>query len=154
MKVFIEGVGLIAPGMSSWDAGSAVLRGDASYEPSPLPKLPASQLPPAERRSATTVTRLAVEVAAQAISEVYQAAELATFFASSGGEVEVIDRIFTELATAERQISPTVFHNSVHNAASGYWSIATGSRQASMSLSAFDDTFGAALLEAAIQASV
>lgn len=154
MRVFVEGAGLIAPGLPGWAESLAVLRGEAAYAEMPMPKLVASQLPPAERRRATTVTRLALEVAAQAIPAGVDAADVATVFASSGGEVQVIDHIFSELATAERQISPTLFHNSVHNAASGYWSIATGSRQASMSLSAFDDTFAVGLMEAALQSSI
>jgi len=40
----------------------------------------------------------------------------------------------------------------VHNAPSGYWGIATGSRAPSTSLCAFDWSFGAGLLEAATQA--
>jgi hypothetical protein len=50
-----------------------------------------------------------------------------------------------------RELSPTRFHNSVHNAAAGYWSIATGSTAASTSLCAHDDSFAAGLLEAMAQ---
>jgi hypothetical protein len=39
----------------------------------------------------------------------------------------------------------------VHNAAAGYWTIATGCREASTALTAFDASFGAGLLEAATQ---
>ena len=55
------------------------------------------------------------------------------------------------LATTARQISPTRFHNSVHNAAAGYWSIATQCRAPSTSLACFDASFAAGLLEAACQ---
>jgi hypothetical protein len=55
------------------------------------------------------------------------------------------------LASAEREVSPTRFHNSVHNAAAGYWGIATRSREASTSLCAYDASFTAGLLEAATQ---
>jgi hypothetical protein len=54
----------------------------------------------------------------------------------------------------ERQISPTRFHNSVHNAAAGYWSIATGAKAPSNALCAFDASFAAGLLEALAQARV
>jgi hypothetical protein len=116
-----------------------------------MPRLTGGKLPPAERRRATAVTRVALEAAEQAIPAGVDPQQIATVFASSGGEVEIIHRIFSELATPERQISPTHFHNSVHNAASGYWSIATGSQCASTSLSCFDDTFSAGLLEATVQ---
>jgi hypothetical protein len=58
------------------------------------------------------------------------------------------------LASDDRQISPTRFHNSVHNAAAGYWGIATGAMTASSVLSAFDASFGAGLLEALTQTVV
>jgi hypothetical protein len=57
------------------------------------------------------------------------------------------------LAGEDRQISPTRFHNSVHNAAAGYWGIAYQCTQASTSLCANDASFGAGLLEAAAQLS-
>ena len=53
--------------------------------------------------------------------------------------------------SSERLISPTRFHNSVHNAAAGYWSIAYGCTEASTSLCAGDASFGAGLLEALAQ---
>jgi len=152
MRVFLGGVGIIAPGLENWQVAAPVLRGDGAYREAPLPKLVAAELPPAERRRATAVTKLALDVAMQAGGD--RVAEAATVFASSGGEVGVIDQIFRELATPAPQISPTLFHNSVHNAASGYWSIATGSRHAAMSLSVYDDTFAAGFLEAAVQATV
>lgn len=43
-------------------------------------------------------------------------------------------------------------HNLVHNAASGYWSIATGATPAAQVLGAYDASFGAGLLEAMVQA--
>ncbi len=50
-------------------------------------------------------------------------------------------------------ISPTKFHNSVHNAAAGYWTIGTGCRKASTALAAARASFAEALLEAAVQAT-
>jgi hypothetical protein len=58
------------------------------------------------------------------------------------------------LATPERQLSPTRFHNSVHNAPAGYWGIATGATAAANSLCAHDASFGAGLLEALCQVAV
>src|SRR5450759_3839259 len=50
-----------------------------------------------------------------------------------------------------REVSPTRFHNSVHNAPSGYWSIATKSMAPSTSIACFDASFAAGLIEAAAQ---
>jgi hypothetical protein len=41
-----------------------------------------------------------------------------------------------------------MFHNSVHNAAPGYWSISTGSRQRSVALCGHDASLAVGLLEA------
>jgi hypothetical protein len=79
---------------------------------------------------------------------------MVTIFASSGGDGDTLNDIMQTLATPERAVSPTRFHNSVHNAASGYWALATGSQQASTSLGAYDASFAAGLLEAATQAQV
>lgn len=50
-----------------------------------------------------------------------------------------------------KYVSPTQFHNSVHNAVSGYWAIAANSPAASTSISTGDSTFSSGLLEAATQ---
>ena len=50
-----------------------------------------------------------------------------------------------------RSISPTRFHNSVHNAAAGYWTIGAGCTQATTAISAYDATFAEGLLEALVQ---
>ena len=73
-------------------------------------------------------------------------------FGSSSGNPDIIHDICAMLAAGDYQISPTKFHNSVHNAASGYYSIAVASHRAVTSLCAFDGTATAALLETAVQA--
>ena len=49
-------------------------------------------------------------------------------------------------------VSPTQFHNSVHNAPAGYWSIGLGSQAPTTALAAGDDTVEVALVEAGLQA--
>jgi hypothetical protein len=51
-------------------------------------------------------------------------------------------------------MSPTRFHNSVHNAPAGYWSIFARSRAPSTTLCGYDASFAAGLLEAAAQTTV
>ena len=77
-----------------------------------------------------------------------------TVFTSSGGDGQNCHEICEVLATPERQLSPTRFHNSVHNAPAGYWGIATGATAAANSLCAYDASFGAGLLEALCQLAV
>ena len=73
-------------------------------------------------------------------------------FSSSGGDGLNCHLLCEALAGPDRLLSPTRFTNSVHNAAAGYWHIATHSMAPSTSLCAFDASFGAGLLEAAVQA--
>ena len=62
------------------------------------------------------------------------------------------DYMCATLAATPTLISPTKFHNSVHNAAAGYWTHRPpAATSASTALTAFDASFGAGLLEAASQ---
>jgi hypothetical protein len=72
-------------------------------------------------------------------------------FASSGGDGDNCHEICQTLASANRALSPTRFHNSVHNAPAGYWSIAAGSQVPSTTVCAYDASFAAGLLEAVTQ---
>jgi hypothetical protein len=152
MRAYIEGVGLVGPGLAGWPASSVVLAGKEKYRFAPT-AIPASDLlPPAERRRTGVPVRLALAVGGEALAGARRdAAATATVFASSAGDCDNLHHICEALATAERQVSPTRFHNSVHNAPAGYWSIAMQSRSASTSLSCHDNSVAAGLLEAACQ---
>ena len=150
--VFIESVGLAAPGLPAWRQSCATLAGQLSYLSTPLPPHTPSTLPLNERRRASPAIRLAFQAAEDAIqATTLAAANLATIFASSDADITIIHRICLALAATPRLVSPTDFHNSVHNAAAGYWSIAAGARAASTTISAHDGSFGAGLLEACSQ---
>lgn len=152
MRAFVEGVGLVGPGLSGWQASRAALAGRQAYCPAAI-SIAASQLLPAvERRRAGMPVKLALTAGIEAIEAAGRdAASLATVFTSSSGDCDNVHALCETLATAERQVSPTRFHNSVHNAAAGYWSIATQCRAPSTSLCCYDASFGAGLLDAASQ---
>lgn len=107
-------------------------------------------LPLNERRRATPAIKLAFQAAEDAMQSAPPASGLATVFASSDADLAIIHRICLALTATPRLISPTDFHNSVHNAAAGYWSIAAGTRAASTTISAHDGSFAAGLLEACL----
>ncbi len=155
MQVFVEGIGLVGPGLAGWSAARTVLAGSAPYEPTPVLLPPIDLLPPAERRRAGLTIRLAIAAGIEALARAERnPADMAMVFTASGGDGETIHNILSTLATGQREVSPTRFHNSVHNAPSGYWAVATGSRAPSTTLSAFDSSFVAGLLEAAVQATL
>jgi hypothetical protein len=155
ISVYIEGIGLAAPGLVGWAAACPVLAGLAPYEPAKFVPQPVTLLPPAERRRAGSATRLAIGVASEALANAGRdPATMAMVFTSSGGDGDTVHDILCVLATAGREVSPTRFHNSVHNAPAGYWSVATGSCEPSTSLCAYDASFAAGLVDAAAQVTV
>jgi hypothetical protein len=110
-------------------------------------------IPARERRRAPAAVKMAVEVMDQACRMAnIDPTDVATVFGSGMGDMQITDYICRTLADAPRMVSPTKFHNSVHNASTGYWSIATGSHFAANAISAYSDTVAASLLEGAVQA--
>jgi hypothetical protein len=152
LAVGIAGIGLLGPGLAGWEQGAAVLAGRAEHAPTPLVPPAPSMLPATERRRTGPSVRLALAVAAEAVQDSgTPPEELDTVFASSNGEGQVITSILEALHMEGGAISPTQFHNSVHNAAAGYWGIAAGSGRPSVSLGGHDGVFATGLLQAAAQ---
>lgn len=152
LNVFIDGIGLLAPGLETWPAASEVLAGRAAYAPAPTVLPAPAVLPPAERRRASRLVKTALGAGLEAVSHAgADAATLATVFSSSSGDGHNCHALCETLASDDRSVSPTRFHNSVHNAAAGYWGIATGAMAPSQVLCAYDAGFAAGLLEAAVQ---
>ncbi len=150
MELAICGIGLLAPGLLGWEGSRSVLAGKQPYVPTPVPQPEATILPPNERRRSSDSVRWAVEVAHEAMGQSgLDQGAVPAVFASSGGEISVFDQLCRLLATEERLVSPTLFHQSVHNAAAGYWGIATAGHESSTALSCYDDSFTAGLVEAA-----
>ena len=155
MRVFIEGIGLLGPGLDGWSAGRALLAGDALYVAAPTNLRASDMLPAAERRRAGVPIKLALAVGQEAfLQSGRDPGTAATVFTSSGGDNDNAHAINAILATAPREVSPTRFHNSVHNAAAGYWCVAADTHEPSTSLCAHDASFAAGLLESAAQVTV
>ena len=155
LTAYIEGIGLLGPGLADWPSARAVLDGSQSYQPGKTVLPPPALLPAAERRRSGALVKLTLATGLEAIAAAgLEASSLPSVFSSSGGDGDNCHAICEALASADRQLSPTRFHNSVHNTASGYWSIATGAMTPSSVLSAFDASFGAGLLEAITQVVV
>jgi hypothetical protein len=151
----LRGIGVLGPGLPDWPAAAAVLAGAQPYASAPSALPDPDVLPAAERRRAGGVIKLALAIGAEAISRAgADPSRLPSVFSSSGGDGENCHRICETLASADRRLSPTRFHNSVHNAAAGYWSIAHQATPAFTALCAFDASFAAGLLEAFTQVAV
>ncbi len=152
-RVYLEGIGLCGPGLDGWAASLPILAGLQDYAATPTRVPPSLLLPPNERRRAVQTVKIALAVGTEAFAmSGRDPAQTASIFTSSGGDGNTIDDIMSVLASANRELSPTRFHNSVHNAPSGYWGIANAARAPSSSLCCHDGSFAAGLLEAAVQA--
>jgi hypothetical protein len=143
---------LLAPGLEGWPAGARVLSGEASFSPKAIAKPIVHLLPPAERRRCAPSVAWALAVAQEAVAASgLEASAFAVVFVSSDGDGDIVHRLCSALAAPAAAVSPTDFHNSVHNAATGYWSIGAHSDAPSTALCAYDSSFAAGLLEAACQ---
>jgi len=151
LTVYVEGIGLLGPGLQGWAASVPLLSGGA-LAPAPL-QIPAPDcLPPAERRRVGTLVKLALAVGREAVTQSQRdVSTLANVFSASSGDGDNCHALCETLAGTDRLISPTRFHNSVHNAPAGYWGIAMKCMAPSTSLCAHDGSFAAGLLEAAVQ---
>ncbi|MEA2726195.1 MAG: hypothetical protein QOF70_670 [Acetobacteraceae bacterium] len=153
IRVAVQAVELRGPGLPNWLVARPVLAGVAPYQPAPIVLSPPPHLSPAERRRAIPSVNLALAIGVAAVEQSgHDPRTVPAVFASSGADGETISAILAALVTPAREVSPTRFHNSVHNAPSGYWGIATQSRQPVTSLSCYDASFAAGLLEACVQA--
>jgi hypothetical protein len=154
LSAWIEGVGLVAPGMPDWASGAEVLAGRMPFQSAPS-VLPAPLLlPPAERRRASRVVRVALASGLAALEHAgIDAATVPAIFSASTADGHNCHALCETLASDDHRVSPTRFHNSLHNTPAGYWSIATGAMSASQSLCAYDSSFSAGLLEALVQAA-
>lgn len=152
LDAWVDGIGFIAPGMPDWSAAAAVLSGRQPWATAPSVLSAPTLLPAAERRRASRVIRLALALGQEAVAQAgADAATLATVFSASGADGHNCHALCEQLASDDRQISPTRFHNSVHNAAAGYWGIATQSMAPCQVICGFDGSFGAGLLDALSQ---
>ncbi len=142
--VYVRGVGFWTTGYANPKAWCARdLDATASTPEAPL-------LAGALRRRATPLTRMGIEVLQQA-ARMGDAdpTELASVWATAHGEHSMAIGLLEMMQHGEGKLSPTKFHNSVHNTASGYASIATGNRSPSTTLTGGAELVASAIIEAA-----
>ncbi len=153
-QFFIDGIACWTADWPDWATAARALRGQTlpvDDTRAAVRKRPAAaMLAPNERRRAPDSVLLALEVAQAAVA----AAGLgddppASVFTSTHGDLAIVDALCSTLATDPLLLSPTRFHHSVHNAASGYWAIASGCQKASSALAQQHVGFAAGLFEAA-----
>jgi len=154
-QAYIDAIGLAAPGLPSWQDAIPALCSESGYLSAALTPFTPTVLPANEQRRATATVRIAFRVAEEAVNSSGQSpAALATVFASSDADMMVSHKICSALAQSQRLVSPTDFHNSVHNAPSGYWHIGAHSQLPSSAVAGHDQSFAVGLLEAITQVHI
>jgi hypothetical protein len=148
----ILGIGAWGQGFCDWHDLTELLDGKLSEEESA--KSPKPEVIPAnERRRAPLPVKLAVETSWQATQMAQlDPKDLPCVFVSGLGDTQLTDYMCNVLTGENKALSPTKFHNSVHNAAAGYWTISTGCMQSANSVAGFEESVSLALMEALIQA--
>jgi hypothetical protein len=141
--VFVQGLGLFTPGFAdpeAWCIGKSdpsIVAPEAGLLTGPL------------KRRATCVTKMGVEVFQQATAAMgSEASSTPSVWATSNGEHSTALKILEAMVHGEGKLSPTQFHNSVHNTAGGYASIATKNEASSTTLTGGNELVNSALLEA------
>lgn len=155
IAVSVTGLSVRAPGLGPWPQAREILAGRVPHDPGATLDLPPpALLSPNERRRAGLVVRLALSVCEEASQMAGHApGALPGIFGSSNGDGAVVHELLDALSGPDQALSPTRFHNSVHNAVAGYWAIATRSSEPVTCLGCHDSTFAASVLKAGAEAT-
>jgi 3-oxoacyl-(acyl-carrier-protein) synthase len=101
------------------------------------------------KRGTNRITRMLGEVVQHAaIDGGADLATVATVYASAWGEIDTMIALLAQIADGDVGLSPLRFKHSVHNAASGLVSIASGNRSFSTAIAAGERTVEQGMLEA------
>jgi len=148
-RIGIRAIGVLAPGLEGWACARDVLAARRAFEPGEVRPPPSPLLPPAERRRLNANSAWALAVASEALDAAgdVDRGRLACVFATADGDGEVLAQSLDVLASRPLALSPTLFHNSVFNAPSGYVSIAHGLTGPSTTICAGHRTLAMALAE-------
>lgn len=154
LRFDLHAVGVLAPGLASLADLRAACR-SGQPPPSAALVLPSPVMLPAnERRRASPVVRLALACIEQALhASPFPVETLRSVFATDEGTGEICQQMLESLVTTQ-QLSPLLFTNSVHNAPSGYFSIASHNRQSATVVSLGLESFACGLLCAVTEATV
>lgn len=161
MKARILSVGLTAPGLVDFETLTQMaLAGQTPDTSAALVKYSPLFLPANERRRTTPTIKLALKTAEDALIQYHQAwsnadsitdLALPVLFVSKDGDTFISARMCQAVSEAEPMISPTQFHNSVHNAPAGYWMIGQQNQAPASAISVGDYAIANGLLEAILQ---
>ncbi len=157
MKAQILSIGLTAPGLVNFETFKKMMLTNQLPDMSKtIEKYSPTFLPANERRRTTATIQLALKTAEEALVSFQQAypeteAKLPVLFVCKDGDTLISARMCQAVSEIEPMISPTQFHNSVHNAPAGYWMIGQENQAAASAISVGEYAIANGLLEAILQ---
>jgi hypothetical protein len=147
--MFLQSIGIAGSGFNDWLQARKILLGQAALIPPQTEQFRINCLKPNEARRTSTSIKIALQSAESTLAAAsFEAAELFSIFVSSDGDPNILQSICQALATEEKFVSPTQFHNSVHNAPAGYWSIGHQAMKGVNSIGCGQCSISGALIEA------
>ncbi|MCH2185017.1 beta-ketoacyl synthase chain length factor [Myxococcota bacterium] len=147
-RVYVRGIGFWTTGYPSVTAWTGKKPEAEAQKPE------ASLLQGPLRRRATPLTRMSVEVMQQALKMAKaDAAKTPSVWATAHGEHSTAIGLLDMMLKGEGKLSPTKFHNSVHNTPSGYASISAKNRSPSTTLTGGAELVASAFCEAGAMVS-
>ena len=150
--LYLKAVSVIAPGIRNWQEACAIFKNELAYEAHRVAKKLATDLAPNIQRRTSRTIQLALAAVQQLRMEYpFDSEKLHYVFTSCNGDLTIFDQISSAINSSGHPVSPTKFHNSVHNAPAGYAVIALKTQSPSTSIAAYQDSFANGLLEAAVQ---
>jgi hypothetical protein len=157
MKAQILSIGLTAPGLVNFETFKKMMLTNQLPDLSKaIEKYSPTFLPANERRRTTATIQLALKTAEEALVSFQQAypeidAKLPVLFVCKDGDTLISARMCQAVSEEEPMISPTQFHNSVHNAPAGYWMIGQENQAPASAISVGEYAIANGLLEAVLQ---
>ncbi len=147
--MYIQSIGIAGSGFNNWSHAKTILKHEKQLSINTQDQYKTTVLKPNEARRTSTAIKIALQSAEETLFQSsFQADQLYSVFVSSDGDPIILQSICQELSTAEKFVSPTQFHNSVHNAPAGYWSIGQSSTKGINSIACGDCSLSGALIEA------
>ncbi len=132
-----------APGVEQPEHWREWSRGSRQIEPGEQSP-PLKQIPAMLRRRLSRLSKMALQTVYECVGENHS---YRTVFSSPHGEIHRTKKLLDEIVSAE-PVSPMGFSLSVHNTASGLYSIASGNKAASTAVAAGVDSLEAAVIDA------
>ena len=149
VEIYVNAIGVSGPGLVDWDSSQPIFSGEKvlSLDPVVYPEI--SLLKGSQGRHITRTMRLIHGACLQLVNRIgKENICVPTIFSSSSNDHDIADEIFRSLHTDADSVSPTSFHNSVHNAPVGYWTIALKNHNPYTSIAASNHSFPMGLIEA------